>query len=1247
MAGFTLETNSFGSRLFVKSSPNKIVNTFQKALITNDVQLELCHNNADIYDFVVSIRRNKTKNDDGLSYSYALQSHVLRPELKSNGYYCSIDNFEEYFDECPKGTWQLQVFLKNKETKLTEHFIYIDLVFSNELQIQHEMVESKSLEIRDYFYLPEDRNIVISNSTGNLYYSYVIYRKENNKFTQYYRSKTYPITDMLNVTWKELESSKSIEKHILTGLNDESHIYIMITSDSKQSINLPEFTYLKYKVKRTNNLQIIRESGEELGNRNILPTLGIRLRSKFEPSVIPSYSVQCEWILLNKTGSIKRVLLRRNFDNNIINTETKNGQKEDIIIPDVLNIDGYGSDYWNKSILPENYLGELSKDILIRVTVTGSSNSNAENSLSIDEATCEYRLTRESNKPIIAFQDINSNKVTSSDNTINLGKISIPPVINYTVKDSDSPNLIIKEVVDLNNKDTKLFLKQFTINEVNNKVHLQTPANSIIRFDASGFSELEDGLHTYSIYAGDGVNEPVIKHISFEKLPNKAPIITGTDNTVPEEIYIPKEFKYSITDPEKDVLFIEEYYDDILINSYTFNNVENQVFDERIINYENNFISSLVNTIHTVTVKVSDGANVSKRIYTFKKVQGPPPIISGTDTNLKKVFKPRNIEYNVMDPSKGALTITEYFDGKLIRKYNVSNTANLTLDYSKQFNNANIGFHNITIIADNGYDTTMRLFSLEKIPTTIDRFLITPENIGGISGDLIIVANVWNILGNEMQYDIVLNDKIISSNNEFKTIVEHVDNLTKYKIDYILKVDSEDFKNLPNKNTIKFIITDTDDCVRELVYTFNKVNKSPKLTVHHSKFDLYLLQIKNQIIQCYNENAAKLIIKLNDKDINFGTKSYIDIPKNTFENQYVYLFSLSNDLWNKLDKYSENKLTFVLTDLTTKNQDTFEYNFIKGHNEMFAWRPNVSDEGLLQWTLDSSQNIPEPANIKGPIGQTGNTPKIKIGNVDSIEAGEKPTVTISNDDINNPILDFKLPKAEGISKYISSVPSTVKIGGLDVGFTSEEGMDVVDLIYQMLHPYTQPNITIQSTPSAGYIKAGTNLNVNSIIANVEIKSNPIESVKLFKDNELLQNFPVSSNTKKFEYKTVITINKNTTFKFDVFDGRSTTSKSISYTFINPIYYGNATTVPTDMTGLTEELIAKSNKTIIFTSKEMAHQVFAYPSSYGKLNSITDSNGFNCISGFDCIALQNNNVEYYVYCTKTPSIVTGYKYNFNF
>lgn len=964
MTGFTLETSSFGSRLFLKSSPNRIVNTYSKALIVNGVQLELTHNNEDNYDFVVSIRKNKTKDNDGASYSYALESYKITPYLNENGNYYSKHDLSEYFEDCPRGTWQLQVFLKNRTTKLTEHFIYIDLVFTNTLQIKQETNESKELQIRNYFSLPEQNNIVVNNSTGNLYYSYLIYRKDGNKFTQYYQSNIYPMDSILNINWQEHESYKTIEKHILTGLNGESYIYILITTDSKQSIDLPEFTYLKYVIKRSNNLQIVGNNEVRLGEKNILPELKLTLKSKFEPTIIPSYSVRCEWILLTKSGKIKRTLLTINFDNKLQNTATVDGIKPDIVIPNVLDIDSHlDKNFWHNKILPENYLGEYSNDILVRVTVTGfDSNSITDlyqQPMCVDEVVCDYYLTRTSNKPIINIKDME------------LGKITIPPSINYIVNDSDSSNIIIKETIDLNGKDEELFLKQFTINEINSKIVFNSSPNRNMKLNTENFSKLSDGKHTYGIYIGDGINEPSITKISFEKLPNIPPSITGIDNTEVEEIYLPKEFKYSISDSELDDLYINEYYDDILINSYTFSYSENDIFDERSVDYDLQFKESKINTIHKITVKVSDGANIVKRTYTFKKVQGPPPIISGMDIDLKKVYKAKPIEYTVKDPSEGTLNIVEYFDNEKIREYSSINKVTSSLDYSNQFNLAIEGKHNLTIVASNGFEETRRVYTLEKINNTIDKFLITPQNIGDISTTLDVSVDIWNILNNKMTYSIVLNGKIISSNNDFVTIVEHIDNITKYRIQYSMNENSSEFNKLPENNILKFVITDIESCVYEIEYTFRKIYKNPKITVSHNKLDIYMLQIKNQVIQCYNKNDARLIIKLNDMDILFNNVPYVNIPKNTYENQYSYLFSLPNSYWDSLEKFSENTIKFILKDIVTNETDEFEYLFVKGHQDILTWKPIVSHDGLLEWSIDNSQDIPKPVNIKGPKGEVG------------------------------------------------------------------------------------------------------------------------------------------------------------------------------------------------------------------------------------------------------------------------------------
>ena len=129
------------------------------------------------------------------------------------------------------------------------------------------------------------------------------------------------------------------------------------------------------------------------------------------------------------------------------------------------------------------------------------------------------------------------------------------------------------------------------------------------------------------------------------------------------------------------------------------------------------------------------------------------------------------------------------------------------------------------------------------------------------------------------------------------------------------------------------------------------------------------------------------------------------------------------------------------------------------------------------------------------------------------------------------------------------------------------------------------------------------------------------------------------------YNSDITTDK--TFTLTASDGENTVSKSISYKFVAPYYIGVSTTntlTETEITALTKKLEAKGTKTVNYTTNQ-SYMVFAYPKSYGAINSIIDQNGFNVTDSFIQNTLTINSVEYYVYISNQCTGIYTMKFNY--
>lgn len=1269
MANFTLETSSFGSRIFLKSSPNRIIKTYEKAFIADKVILDLYHANEDNYDFAVSIRRGWGEKEG----SYSLNSHKIKAQpLKNIKFDCT-----EYFDECPRGTWQVQIFLTNRTTKLTEQFIYIDLIFTNTLEIKNESNQFINLGLLD-FSIPK-QEILISNTYDSLNYYISVYRDTGKGYKLHYTSNLYDTTPEINIDWQQFEDFRSIEKHILAGLNGSSKIFVMIQSDNNQNSS-NQFTYLTYTLSRENNVML--SADRELGNLYSKPKLPLTINSTFDRSEIPHYRIKCDWLLMSGTNA-KRLLYTKDYYCSNTDYVVKNGNrtKPSIVFNDILASD-INDDEWHFKILPEYYFGELFDKIKVQVTVTGCNglahDDIYEQSISIDENICNYIFTRKSKSPSINIENKHIGDVN---------KIPNPEDVSYIIKDDDSKKLSVQEKIDITDKELELILKQFTINEINGKVNFNTDStmfNKPIVVNTNDFYKLSNGQHIYTIIVGDGVNEPLIRKITFNKIPNEAPIISGMDDDF-GDIYFATDIFYNVSDQEKDELTVKEYFDNKLLFQHAYSS--NEEIQEKQIIYSNEFKAADFGK-HEVRIEVFDGVNTSIRKYKFNKIIGPAPIISDTDRNLKKIFKYRDLHYTVSDESDIPVTVYEYFDDKLIRTVKLTENTlepqKLTLDYMNEFNSARLGNHYIKIIANNSYKggISERIYKFEKIDNTQIYSPLSNISIGNTYKSIDIVFDIYNILNNEMHYDIILNSTIINSDNDFTYVIEQSGDKKVYRLNYTLNADSEIFKNLDinTEHVLEFKVTDIDvpdregnttGCQQIYRYTFTKIKKIPNIIIDKNQFESNMLQIKDINITCETNNGGKLIVNLNGETVDtFNLNKPI----------VNMIYSLSNANWNKLTKHEIHKIEFHLQDnIAVEECDSIEFKFTKGHTEFFTWRPNVNQTGDLSWSIDGSQNVPTTVNILGPTGpqgskgeqgiagptgpkgptgatgkqgEIGKTPKIKIGNVSSSNSGTPPQVSINNADPENPILDFVIPKSEnsaaGSGIYESNIPSTVEVGGLPMGWVPDNGSISIDkLIYKMLHPYKSPGISFSTSTSKRLFKKGTSISLTNIVIDISANNNTINSLKLFEGSKLLKEFTNNiQNGGTFTFEYTKTFTTDITFKIEIIDQEKTNIKTVTFEFIDPMYYGVSGSIPNDTTNLIELITKKSQQTLTFNG-QLGYAVFAYPAIYGDLRSIMDPNNFESIGGFNKVQIEIKSITYNLYYTKIPSRFDEFTYKFYF
>lgn len=227
--------------------------------------------------------------------------------------------------------------------------------------------------------------------------------------------------------------------------------------------------------------------------------------------------------------------------------------------------------------------------------------------------------------------------------------------------------------------------------------------------------------------------------------------------------------------------------------------------------------------------------------------------------------------------------------------------------------------------------------------------------------------------------------------------------------------------------------------------------------------------------------------------------------------------------------------------------------------------------------------------------------------------------------------------------YISDKPSTVAIGGLPLGYTSD-GISIVELIDNMLHPYKAPSISLSITPSNTLYELGATISSLTLKATITQGSNDITSLVFLKDGNPL---PSTSN----QTLTQSNIRADVTYSAYVSDNiNRINSNSINIKFINPIYIGSLSEVnSTNIKAMTKKIVNVGSQSYTYTinNKKMC---IAFPSGW-TLKNIIDPNGFDITQSFtsetvNIYCLDGNSKPYTVYSSEFTS-QSSFTVKFNF
>ena len=249
------------------------------------------------------------------------------------------------------------------------------------------------------------------------------------------------------------------------------------------------------------------------------------------------------------------------------------------------------------------------------------------------------------------------------------------------------------------------------------------------------------------------------------------------------------------------------------------------------------------------------------------------------------------------------------------------------------------------------------------------------------------------------------------------------------------------------------------------------------------------------------------------------------------------------------------------------------------------------------------------------------------------------------------MLEAKSDKADNI--FVSDIPSTVEVGGIEKGFTTD-GMDIKDLLFKLLHKYLAPRIAISATPNGGNFEKGISVNNIKVTATGYRESDRLVSLKIMQNSVLAASKDVTETGNSTLTYTVPTITENTTFSASVYDGTQTVnSGTIGYSFIYPLYIGYVDATVSNPTSanvklMTKRIVAKSNQTYTYTV-ENKRMCIACPPNWS-IKSIIDPNNFDITPGFatsdiDVDCLDGTKQKYKVYVSE-PTSQTNFLVKFN-
>ena len=408
-----------------------------------------------------------------------------------------------------------------------------------------------------------------------------------------------------------------------------------------------------------------------------------------------------------------------------------------------------------------------------------------------------------------------------------------------------------------------------------------------------------------------------------------------------------------------------------------------------------------------------------------------------------------------------------------------------------------------------------------------------------------------------------------------------------------------------------------------------------------------------------------------------ATKNYVDAAKNNLATNIVTtkkelqtdISNAKNELGNYIDDEINNMNNSHVGMVQQLRQDV-ELN-INNKTSQDNLKNTIGNASLNQSGLFSKEDYVKFNNVvelmKVNSDNFVNTLTEILNVFEDYPAGtnliERLGTKVNNTDFNSYKNEID-NRFENVNiKYSNSNPIPTDIGGLKAGVTFDN-VTVKEMFDLLLYPYVKFKVNLLSLSNTTYNnRFDGEKTFSQITVGTTKGTSPIVKIELYlgvggeKVGELYNENGIETNqygsvVVPLNKTVVLNINNNGKSFYVVGTdktGETATATSTSFTFYYPYYYGvvakDSTITSSLVTGLTESVVAKGNKTYTYNMTQQK-AVIAYPASYGNLTKILDANSFDVTETFVKHTLTIHGVSYYVYVLDTPA-TSNMKYTFSY